>query len=171
MKWKMAILIFLLTASAFCDDEVTESTLTKVGQTVPEFSITTLDGKKYSTKELKGKIVLVNFFATWCGPCNAELSRVETDIWKKYKSGGLIILAIGREHTKEELVKFAKKKKFTFPIAADMEKKVYSLFATKFIPRTYLIDRNGKIIYQSVGFDEQGFGKMLETIRKGLVNK
>ncbi|MBA4318153.1 MAG: protein-disulfide isomerase [Flavobacterium sp.] len=143
-------------------------TYTKVGQDVPAFKVTALDGKTIDITAMKGKVVLLNFFATWCGPCMQEMPLVEKEIWQKLKSDNFVVLAVGREHSTEELIKFNKEKGFTFLIAPDLKRGVYSLFAKELIPRTYVIDKNGKIAFQSIGYDAKEFNNMIEEIKKLL---
>jgi peroxiredoxin len=166
----MKTILFILMCFAVClfADDYTASTLTKEGEMAPKFSVTTIDGKIFTNKSLKGKVILLNFFATWCGPCMAELPEVEEKIWQKYKDEGLIVLAVGREHSIKELAEFNGKKNFTFHIAQDPKRKNYARFATQYIPRTYLIDRDGTIVYQSIGYTKKEFQKLIEKIQEVL---
>jgi peroxiredoxin len=162
------LLTFTLTAFAQTPDT---TTLTKVGQAVPDFAVTTLDGKVVKIADLKGKVVLINFFATWCGPCMGEMPHVEKEIWQQLKSEKLVVLAIGREHSRDELIKFNKEKGFTFLIAPDPKREVYKLFAKQFIPRNYVIGIDGKIVFQSMGYTPEEFNKMVELIKARLKEK
>ena len=72
-----------------------ESTLTKVGQQVPDIAWVTLDGQKFDGKSLHGKVVLVNFFATWCGPCMQEMPHLQKDVFEKFKGKNFVMVAIG----------------------------------------------------------------------------
>lgn len=155
---------FVLSHAA---SEQEEATLTKVGDLAPPFELTTLDGQKLDNASLKGKAVVLNFFATWCGPCLAELPQVEK-LWQRLKSDGLVVVAVGREHTAEELKQFNDEKGFTFLLAPDPDRKVYSGYAKKFIPRTYVIDRDGRIVFQSVGYDDSEFAQMTAEVEKLL---
>ena len=145
-----------------------ESTLTKVGQQVPEIAWVTLDGQKFDAKILSGKVVLINFFATWCGPCMQEMPHLQKEVFQKFKDKNFVMVAIGREHNDAELKDFRKKREFTIPIAADPERKIYGRFATQYIPRNYVIAADGKIAFQSVGYTEPEFKQMLDVIDKEL---
>jgi len=158
---------FALTLPAAEQTEF-ESTLTKVGQPVPEIEWVTLDGQKLDTRSLRGKVVLINFFATWCGPCLEEMPHLQKDILDKLKGKNFVMVAIGREHNANELKDFRKKREFTIPMAADPDRRIYGRFATQFIPRSYVIATDGKIAFQSIGYTEPEFKKLLEAIDKEL---
>ena len=78
------------------------------------------------------------------------------------------MLVVGREHTDEDLQKYNERKKFTFPLYPDPKREVFSLFAEKSIPRAYLFDKSGKLIYSSIGYTAEEFQKLMETIEKAL---
>jgi peroxiredoxin len=137
------------------------------GDMMPSFVFERLNGEKVSSEKLEGKVVVINFFATWCGPCMQELPEIEAQIWNKYSNrSDFELLVIGRQHTKEEMQKFIETKKTKLPIIADTQKEIYSKFATAYIPRLYLIDRKGKIVKLHVGYTKDEFAvfmKLLET--------
>jgi len=171
VKWKISLSIALLATALFSQDEIAKTTVINIGDTLPSFSVTTIDGKILNSGDLIGKVMIVAFFTMWCGSCDEEMPRIETDIWQKYRNNGLAILAVGREHKAEELIKYAQERGFTFPIAPDPERKVYNLFASRQIPRAFLVDKTGKIIDQTCGFDEEEFGRLTAAVKEALEGK
>lgn len=142
---------------------------TKVGQQVPYFEIETKDGTKKSTETLEGKVVLINFFATWCPPCRQELPEVQKQIWDKHKDReDFEIVVLAREEGWDKLTPFVEQFGYTFPFYPDLNRKIYSLFAPDTIPRNVIIDRNGKIIYQSIGYEPEEFAQMADLIQLHL---
>jgi len=162
----ITLLVVVAATTLFAEDH--QGSLVKNGNQVPNFRVTNLNGKNISISELKGKVVLINFFATWCGPCMKELPEVEAKLWTKFKDQNFAMLSIGREHTKEQLVAWNKKKGFTFPIAPDPKREVYSKFASQYIPRNFIVDKTGKIIWQGVGFSQKELDEMIKIIQENL---
>ena len=138
------------------------------GDVAPDFEVTTLDGKRVRLSDLKGKVVLINFFATWCGPCLGELPRLESEIWKPNQKRGLIVLAIGREHTQAELTEFLREHKLSFSIGPDPERAIFKHYATQSIPRNYVIGPDGRIAHQSMGYSPPRFQELIEAVEKEL---
>jgi peroxiredoxin len=158
------LMLFTLLSNAQDD-----GTITKVGDKAPVFSCKTIDGKTIDLNKTNGKIVMVTFFATWCGPCNEELPVIQKEIYNRYKDNPDFILAvIGRQHTEQELKDFAAKKGLTLPFAPDPEKAIYSLYAKQMIPRNVIIGKNGKILFQEIGFFPDDFNKLKDLLAKEL---
>lgn len=165
----MKKLLFPILLSIFTLPAFAQLYLTEVGQKVPAFTFEIEKGKKASIKDYKGKLVLINLFATWCPPCNTELPEVQTKIWNKYGNNKkFALLVFGREEGWEKLEPFKKRKGFTFPILPDLDKHIFSLFADSGIPRNIIIDGTGKIIYQSAGYSSEEFEKMLFFIEQQM---
>jgi len=160
--------VLFIFSSLFAQDEKPE--IIKIGDTAPTFSIETLDEKTFNTNNLKGKVIYLNFFATWCGPCMKELPSVENDIWKAIKHEDFVMLAIAREQTADEIKKFKQEKSFTIPMAADETRQIYSLFAHQYIPRNIIINREGKIIYTEKNYNKNEFEKMVKLLKNTILN-
>jgi len=145
------------------------TTTMKTSTMVPDFTLTTLEGETFQLSELKGKTVFLNFFALTCPICIKELPELEKQIWQKYKDNtDVVILTIGREVPVEELIAFKEKKGYTFPIAADIDRSVYAMFAEKYIPRNIIIDKKGMLVFTEVGFNKEKFVNLLNEIEKTL---
>lgn len=152
----LAVALFLMT---FAQDNNDLTSKIVAGDNMPTFIAQTLSGKTINTDELQGRPVLLIFFATWCEPCVKELPHIE-ELRQQYRNDELAILCVGREHSLTDLEQFNKKYNFTFDIAADPDRKIYALFAEKDIPRNYVIGKNGKVVYKSVGFSKEKFSAM-----------
>jgi peroxiredoxin len=170
LKIKFPVFLILFSLFFRCtSDKTKDSTLTSVGQKLPDFKIETLTGEKITGQSLTGKVVVLNFFATWCPPCQEELPHLQ-ELWQKYKNDNFYLLSIGREHSRAELDTFIQTKGITFPVAPDQDKSIYKKFATQYIPRTYLIDPNGVIVLQTVGFTISEFQILTNKIDE-LLNR
>lgn len=162
---KKYVMMFVMLVAAIC----VQAQELKMGDAMPKFELNSTVYGDIKPADLKGKVVLVSLFATWCGPCQKELAEVQSTLWPKYKDNkDFVMLVIGREHTDEQLQKYNERKKFTFPLYPDPKREVFSLFAEKSIPRAYLFDKSGKLIYSSVGYTEEEFKKLMETIESSL---
>ena len=107
-------------------------------------------GKLQTLNDLKGKIVFLNFWATWCGPCRAEMPSMEA-LYGRYREKGLEILAVNSGEEQGQVLAFMKNNKLTFPVALDSDGKVSGTYGIQAIPTTYLIDRDGNIIARVMG--------------------
>jgi peroxiredoxin len=113
-----------------------------------DFTLTELGGKSWTLKGLHGKVVLVNFWATWCPPCRKEMPDLET-LYRQFNDQGLVILAISDEDA-ATVKPFVAKQKVTYPILLDPGRKVHELFEVVGIPKTFIYDRDGNLVAQSI---------------------
>ncbi|RKR82204.1 thiol-disulfide isomerase/thioredoxin [Mucilaginibacter gracilis] len=145
------------------------STLLKIGDAAPAFNFDIDKNTTVNIQDYHGKIVLLNFFATWCGPCRQELPRVQKEIWDKFSNNPKFALFIfGREEGWDKVLTFKASNQYTFLMLPDEGRKVFSLFATQYIPRSVLLDENGKIIYQSTGYTPADFDVLVALIKRKL---
>jgi peroxiredoxin len=117
------------------------------------FTLTDLSGKPWTLKDLRGKVVLVNFWATWCPPCRKEMPDLET-LYRRFEPQGLVILGISDEEA-AKVQPFIAQQKVTYPILLDAGRKVNEIFRIDGIPKTFIYDRGGKIVTQSIDMRTQ----------------
>jgi peroxiredoxin len=145
-----------------------EASIIKTGDQAPDFSVEMLDGRFLKLSDLKGKVVLLNFWATWCGPCMMEFKEIPDKILKRFEGkSDFVFIPVSREETRETVrnkMDQLKRDGIDFPVGMDPDKAIYSLYAKSYIPRNYLIDRNGKVVHASTGYDVKEFAALAEKI-------
>ncbi len=119
----------------------------------PEFTLKDLSGKSWTFSELRGKVVLVNFWATWCPPCRKEMPDLET-LYGRFGSKGLVILGISDEEA-AKVAPFVSDRKVSFPVLLDPGRKVNEMFVVEGIPKSFVYDRDGKLVAQSIDMRTQ----------------
>ena len=165
-KFALLLAVMFFTVSLVAQQKGKELAL---GSEMPQFSLNSSVYGDLNSADLKGKVVLVSMFATWCGPCQLELAEIEKELWPKYKDNtGFKLVVIGREHTDAQLADYNRKKGFTFPLYPDPKRGAYSKFAESTIPRAYLYDKEGKLVYSSIGYSKDEFAKLLKAIEEAL---
>ena len=169
MKQVTAIAALLLGAAWFLGAQKAEyETRTSVGQPLPAFTVTDSAGKTFDTAAMKGRVMVVNFWATWCGPCRSEIPRLEKEIWEAHKADGLIVIGISRGEQMDLVKGFVAKNGMTYQIAVDPDRKIYDRFASAGIPRSYVVGRDGKITFQSLGYQAQEFDQLKAAVQHEL---
>jgi len=122
------------------------------GDTMPEVNFTPLEnGTVYRIN--KGNVILLSFFIIQCKHCKHMLEFLQEELWPDFQESENVLLAVGRGHTAGELMEFRDAGNYILPFAADPKRSNYDKFAEKKVPRNYLFDSNGKLAYQTRGFD------------------
>ena len=147
--------------------------IVKVGDKLPEFIMDFPDGSQLNSQDLKGKVTMIQFTASWCHVCREEMPHIEKEIWKVYKKVDLNVVGIDRDESAEVIKKFAKEVKVTYPIALDIGADIFALFADRNsgITRNIIVDPNGKIAFLTRLFDPEEFYEMKNVIHSLLVNQ
>ena len=141
--------------------------LVRVGDEAPDFTMTLADnGKTIKLSDLKGKVVMLQFTASWCGVCRKEMPHIEKEIWQAYKDKGLLVYAIDRDEPKAKALMLKEQTGITYPIGLDPGADIFGLYAGKKegVTRNVLIDRNGKIIFLTRLYNVDEFSKLVEKI-------
>ena len=126
------------------------------GQPAPEFALKDLQGKEVRLTDYKGKIIVLNVFAHWCGPCRQEAPELEKDLWQAYKARDVVVLGVAtwaRDNPMKRAEEFAREFKLTFPVLVDAENKVAEMYKVSGVPTTFIIDREGVVRELVVGAD------------------
>ena len=126
----------------------------KEGENAPNFTLKNLDGKEISLNQFRGKHVLINFWATWCGPCKIEMPSLEA-LYERFKDRNFVLLAISNDMFGANIVKpFVKAHNINFPVLLDQRLKVSNAFGVVSLPTTFMIDPQGKIIGALFGAED-----------------
>ncbi len=122
-----------------------------IGQSVPAFSITTYDGKTLHTSDYAGKVIVLNFWSSWCKPCEQEAADLER-AWRKYQTGGdVVFLGLAYVDTEPNSLEYLRKFGITYPNGPDLATKVSQMFRIRGVPETYIIGKDGKLAYMKIG--------------------
>jgi peroxiredoxin len=161
-KWKLILIILILVGSfglfslyfIFFESKRLSPTVdygTRVGEAAPDFSLPTLKGNFVKLSDYRGKVVFLNIWATWCPPCREEMPSMES-LYQRLKGREFEMLAVSIDRQGKEIVgPFVAKYGLTFPVLLDSENKTYKLYGLTGIPETFIIDRNGAVIFKVIG--------------------
>jgi thiol-disulfide isomerase/thioredoxin len=130
------------------------------------FTLNQFGGGKVSLAEQKGKVVLVDFWATWCGPCRAAIPHL-VGMYNKYKDQELVVLGISLDQEKDALPKFIKDYNITYPILYG-EEQVTKAYEVQSIPTLVVFDKKGKIAFREVGFSDENISTLEQKIKDAL---
>ena len=147
--------------------------LVKVGDMAPDFEMLLPDGKKVSLSDFRGKVVMLQFTASWCGVCRKEMPHIEEQIWQKHKSNpDFVLFGIDREEPIEKIEVLRQATGVTYPIGMDTDASIFGKYAKKDagITRNIIINRDGKIVMLTRLFEEEEFNRMVSVINNLLNN-
>lgn len=146
--------------------------IVRVGEMAPDFTITlTDDGKQVTLSSLRGKVVMLQFTASWCGVCRKEMPFIENDIWLKHKDNAdFALIGIDRDEPLDKVLAFAKSTGVTYPLGLDPGADIFAKYALREsgITRNVLIDRDGKIVKLTRLYNQEEFASLVEMINQML---
>ena len=117
----------------------------------PDFTLPSLDGPNLRLQEQRGQVVMINFWATWCGPCREEMPHLSR-LYDKYRPSGFTVFAVNIDEEPQKAARLAKQLGMRFPVLLDTDKKVSRLYDLSAMPSTVLIDRDGRVRYLHRGY-------------------
>ena len=168
-----------LNSEALLEGEASENAddgrgyIVKVGDMAPDFEMTLSNGEHVQLSSLRGKVVMLQFTASWCGVCRKEMPYIESDIWAKHKDNAdFALYGIDREEPVEKIHELIEKTGVTYPIGLDPEADIFKLYAEEKagITRNVIIDRDGRIVMLTRLFEMDEFNEMVQVI-DGLLEK
>jgi peroxiredoxin len=150
-----------------------EGYLVKVGDMAPDFTINEAGGKSYKLSDLRGKVVMLQFTASWCSVCRTEMPFIEKEIWQIKKGEGLQLIGIDRDEPVDKVLRFKKDIAVTYPLAMDPGADIFGLFADKEagVTRNVIVGRSGKIIFLTRLYEREEFDQMKKVIFAELATK
>lgn len=160
----IAFLFFALFAQAQNDDR---GYIVKIGDKSPDITILYTDGSKKKLSDFKGKTVMLQFTASWCGVCRKEMPFIEKDIWLKHKDNpDFVLLGIDLKESREKTLQFAAELKITYPLTLDPDGKSFYSFAAEGagVTRNVILNKEGRIVFMTRLYDPEEFRKMCEVI-------
>lgn len=174
MKNLFIISLFLLSSLLFCQEKNQGADKLKLEQSkilendlAKDFEVEMLDGQTIKLSDLRGKVVFLNFWATWCRPCLEEFDKIPSEILKPFKDRNFNFLPVSSGESEAKVrrkMEKLKNKGILFNTGFDKEKKVAEIYALKSIPQSYVIDQNGVIRHITSGYSEEGLRKVAERI-------
>ena len=163
----LSTLLLLFLASHAQEDN--RGYIVNVGDQAPDIDILYTDGTQKKLSDFRGKTVMLQFTASWCGVCRKEMPFIEKDIQQKYKDNpDFVLIGIDLKESKEKTIQFAKDLKITYPLTLDPEGKSFYSYAAQGagVTRNVIIDKNGKITYLTRLYTPEEFNGMLQEIKK-----
>ena len=164
----MRIFLFLalsLTLNAFAQED-SRGYIVSVGEDMPEFDLTGLDGTRYTNATLAGKTVVLQFTASWCSVCRQEMPELEAQVHQAFKDREFVLIGVDYDEPAEKVAAFADQMRITYPIAPDPEGRTFHLIAApkSGVTRNVVIDPQGTIQYLTRLYDPEEFSQMIAVI-------
>lgn len=161
------LLLFMSCSSQPKDDR---GYIVKVGDSAPDFSATLDNGETFKLSDYKGKAVMLQFTASWCGVCIKEMPFIESELWQAHKDNGLVVVGIDRDEPIEKLNKLRERTGISYPLALDPDADIFGLYALKEagVTRNMIVNREGQIVYLTRLYNREEFDAMKAKIEELL---
>jgi len=141
--------------------------IVQIGQQLPDISMKLTDGTTITSASLKGKVVMLQFTASWCSVCRKEMPHIESDIWQKHKNNkDFVLIGVDMDEPLDKVKKFKSDMRITYPLALDPGAEIFYTFAAKGagVTRNVIVDKSGKIVYMTRLYKEDEFKEMVDVI-------
>jgi len=144
--------------------------IVRVGQQAPQFEFQLLTGDTIDNDILKGKVVVLQFTASWCGVCRKEMPHLEDEVWQRFKDEDFLLIGLDLKEDEITVKEFAKNMGVTYPMASDLDGTLFALFAgpKQGVTRNIVLDKNGEIIFLTRLYEREEFEEMIVVIDEEL---
>ncbi len=163
---KISALLLLLVIAPLCSAQQTGKGLAKLSPPVqaPEFELIDSDGNQHRMSEYLGQVMIVNFWATWCPPCRAEMPSMQS-AWELLEPEGILMFGINVGENEDIIFEFTANYPVEFPLLLDTDSSVIKQWPVRGLPTTFIVDPEGQIVYQAIGGREWDDPALLSMIR------
>lgn len=169
MRRRIVVALGLAVAAIAIAPVASSTTSELVGQPAPDFALRSLGNENLRLSEHHGEVVVINFWATWCGPCRQEMPLLD-ELYGKYRLAGLVLLSINLDDHVDRATQMAQTLKLSYPVLLDERKDVSRAYQVGTLPLTVLIDREGVVRYVSEGY-KPGYEKRYADKLRELLNE
>lgn len=162
--------LFIATQISCAQENATRGYKVKVGEQAPALNFTLMDGTQHTNQSLKGKVVVLQFTASWCSVCRKEMPHLESKVWQKFKNEDFLLVGIDLKEDREKVERFIAQMQVTYPFTIDEDGTLFESFTLPKagVTRNIVLDKNGKIIFLSRLFEEKEFNEMIAVITAEL---
>ena len=166
MRILLSFIFFLLSLNSFSQNNMNRGYKVKVGDLAPEINLKLLDGQLVTNESLIGKVVVVQFTASWCSVCIKEMPHLEKEVWQRFKDDDFILIGVDLKEELEVVEEFIQKTKVTYPFTIDKDGSFFESFTLPKagVTRNIVLDKSGKISFLTRLFDQKEFQEMIEHI-------
>ena len=166
MRILLSFIFFLLSLNSFSQNNMNRGYKVKVGDLAPEINLKLLDGQLVTNESLIGKVVVIQFTASWCSVCIKEMPHLEKEVWQKFKDDDFILIGVDLKEELEVVEEFIQKTKVTYPFTIDKDGSFFESFTLPKagVTRNIVIDKSGNISFLTRLFDQKEFQEMIEHL-------
>ena len=170
MKYLLFIVLLFICQINVAQEDATRGYKVKVGEQAPDLKFTLLDGTQHTNQSLKGKVVVLQFTASWCVVCRKEMPHLEKEVWQKFKNEDFILIGIDLKEDLKKVKRFIAQMEVTYPFTIDADGALFESFTlpNAGVTRNIVLDKNGKIIFLSRLYEEKEFNTMIKVIANEL---
>lgn len=167
---KILLLLLLMPFALFAQNEDSRGYKVAIGDQCPSFELEMMNGDVLTTESLKGKVVVLQFTASWCGVCRKEMPHLEKEVWLPFKKEDFVLIGIDLKEEKEVVQSFIEKTGVTYPIGLDKDGSIFEKFTLPKagVTRNIILNKEGEIIFLTRLFEEKEFNEMIQLIDQEL---